>query len=115
VFRLSNRIGLTKAKTPLQSELQLVKHIPEEFIATAHHWLILHGRYICLARTPRCEVCPLTEWCRYFKTQVIREDAPHSIGKKTNPAAAKPAPGADKRVTVKRTAKDILKKVPIKK
>lgn len=86
VFRVSNRIGLTKAKTPLQSEQQLVKHIPQEFIATAHHWLILHGRYICLARTPRCEICPLTEWCRYFKTQVIREDAPHSIGKKGAPA-----------------------------
>lgn len=98
VFRVSNRIGLTKARTPLQSEQQLVKHIPQEFIATAHHWLILHGRYICLARTPKCEVCPLTEWCRYFKTQVIHEDAPHSIGAAsrhavTAPASKKAAPG----------------------
>jgi len=67
VFRVSNRIGLTKAKTPLQSEQQLVKHIPEQYIATAHHWLILHGRYTCLARNPKCEICPLTEWCNYFK------------------------------------------------
>lgn len=94
VFRVSNRLGLTKAKTPLQSEQQLVKHIPEEFIATAHHWLILHGRYICLARSPRCGECPLTAWCRFYETQVVSADAPHAIGKKvkTPPATAvKPA------------------------
>lgn len=71
VFRVSNRIGLTKAKTPLQSELDLVKHIPEQYIATAHHWLILHGRYTCLARTPKCEICPLTQWCQYFQRNVV--------------------------------------------
>ena len=90
VFRVSNRLGLTKAKTPLQSEQQLVKHIPQEFIATAHHWLILHGRYICLARNPKCGECPLTHWCRFYKTQVISADAPHAIGKKNGPAT-KPA------------------------
>lgn len=85
VFRVSNRLGLTKAKNPLQSEQQLIKNIPEKYIATAHHWLILHGRYVCLARTPKCEICPLTEWCQFFKTQVISKDAPHSISnKKTN-------------------------------
>jgi len=74
VFRVSARIGLTtNAKTPLQTEQQLVKYIPEEFIATAHHWLILHGRYICLARTPKCEECPLTKWCKYFNTVVVKQ------------------------------------------
>ncbi len=89
VFRVSNRLGLTKAKTPLQSEQQLVKHIPEAFIATAHHWLILHGRYICLARTPKCEICPLTTWCRFYKTQRVSQDAPHAIGKKSKAANKK--------------------------
>jgi endonuclease-3 len=68
VFRVSARIGLTvKAKTPLETEKQLVKYIPEEKIAIAHHWLILHGRYVCIARNPKCEICPLTAWCAYFK------------------------------------------------
>jgi endonuclease-3 len=67
VFRVSERVGLTtNAKTPLAAELQLVKNIPEEHIATAHHWLILHGRYTCLARTPKCLKCGLTEWCKYY-------------------------------------------------
>lgn len=99
VFRVSNRLGLTKAKTPLQSEQQLVKHIPQEFIATAHHWLILHGRYICLARNPKCGECPLTQWCRFYKTQVISADAPHAIGKKSGPAT-KPAPAVAIQKTV---------------
>lgn len=83
VFRVSNRIGLTKAKTPLQSEQQLVKHIPEKHIATAHHWLILHGRYICLARTPKCDDCKLQEWCHYFKTKTINKNYPHSLSHKS--------------------------------
>lgn len=71
VFRVSARIGLTRnAKTPLQTEMQLMKYIPEEMVARAHHWLILHGRYICLARKPLCEKCPLTQWCKYFNTVV---------------------------------------------
>jgi endonuclease-3 len=72
VFRVSNRLGLTKAKTPLQSEQQLIKYIPEKYVATAHHWLILHGRYTCLARTPKCDICPLTEWCNYFKINYLK-------------------------------------------
>jgi len=68
VFRVSNRLGLTtNSKTPLETEKQLVKYIPQDKIAIAHHWLILHGRYICLARTPKCEICPLTQWCSYFQ------------------------------------------------
>ncbi len=67
VFRVSERIGLTtNSKTPLSTEKELVKHIPEKLIPKAHHWLILHGRYICLARKPKCEKCGITEYCRYF-------------------------------------------------
>ncbi|RYE21103.1 MAG: endonuclease III [Sphingobacteriaceae bacterium] len=68
VFRVSHRIGLTThAKTPLATELQLIKYLPKEVVAAAHHWLILHGRYICVARTPKCEICPLTHFCKYFQ------------------------------------------------
>jgi endonuclease III len=68
VFRVSARIGLsnTAAKTPLAVELQLIKNIPKELVPRAHHWLILHGRYTCLARSPKCDVCPLTAWCKYY-------------------------------------------------
>jgi endonuclease III len=68
VFRVSARIGLTtNAKTPLETEKQLVKYIPEEHIATAHHWLILHGRYVCVARKPKCEICGMKEFCKYYE------------------------------------------------
>ncbi|MCD7936883.1 MAG: endonuclease III [Tannerellaceae bacterium] len=68
VFRVSNRLGLTdNSKSPLETERELVKHIPENLLAIAHHWLILHGRYICLARRPRCEACGLQPWCKYFR------------------------------------------------
>ena len=83
VFRVSNRLGLTKAKNALDSEMQLIKHIPKENIATAHHWLILHGRYTCLARSPKCEECKLTEWCDFFKTKKINKSFPHSLANKT--------------------------------
>jgi endonuclease-3 len=67
IFRVAERIGLTtKARSPLDSEKQLVKYIPEDVIPKAHHWLLLHGRYICQARSPKCEKCGLKEWCRYF-------------------------------------------------
>ena len=67
VFRVSNRIGLTNnSKTPLETEKELVKHIPEHLIPKAHHWLILHGRYVCLARKPKCEECCIKQWCKYF-------------------------------------------------
>lgn len=69
VFRVSARLGLTiNAKTPLETEKQLVKYIPEELIPLAHHWLILHGRYVCLARKPKCEECGIKEYCKYFET-----------------------------------------------
>ena len=70
VFRVSARIGLsTNAKTPLATEMQLMKYIPEELVPKAHHWLILHGRYICVARKPKCDQCGLTEVCKYYKQQ----------------------------------------------
>jgi endonuclease-3 len=68
VFRISERLGLTtNSKTPLQTELELIKYISPELIPKAHHWLILHGRYICVARKPKCEECGLKEWCRYYE------------------------------------------------
>jgi len=69
VFRVSARIGLTtNSKTPLDTEKQLVKYIPEDKIAIAHHWLILHGRYICVARNPKCEECGITAYCKYYQS-----------------------------------------------
>ena len=68
VFRVSARLGLTiNAKTPLQTEMQLIKHIPTELVHKAHHWLILHGRYTCLARQPKCDQCGLTTVCKYLE------------------------------------------------
>nr|WKN38182.1 endonuclease III [Tunicatimonas sp. TK19036] len=69
VFRVSKRLGLVTqtAKTPLEVENQLVRHIPKEYVGKAHHWLILHGRYICLARNPKCEPCDLSHFCRYYE------------------------------------------------
>lgn len=70
VFRVSNRIGLTtNSKTPLMTEKELVKYIPVELVSRAHHWLILHGRYVCQARKPKCESCGLKPWCKYFLKQ----------------------------------------------
>ncbi len=67
VFRVAERIGLsTNAKTPLETEKQLVSYFPDEIIPIAHHWLILHGRYTCIARTPKCHKCGLTDICKYF-------------------------------------------------
>ena len=67
VFRVADRIGLTtKAKTPLAAELQLLKLFPKNKLNIAHHWLILHGRYLCKARRPECERCEITTFCRYY-------------------------------------------------
>lgn len=67
IFRVAERIGLTtNAKNPLNSEQQLIKYIPENIIPKAHHWLLLHGRYTCQARNPKCEKCNLHDYCRYF-------------------------------------------------
>jgi endonuclease-3 len=76
VFRVSARIGLTvNAKTPLQTELQLVKNIPTELVHKFHHWLILHGRYICIARKPKCPDCGLKPVCKYYHNVVLIEES----------------------------------------
>lgn len=67
VFRVANRIGLTKGKTPLAVEKDLVKNLPEHTIYIAHHWLILHGRYVCVARSPKCSICEITHLCKYYQ------------------------------------------------
>ena len=69
VFRVSQRLGLVPktANTPLKVEMALIKHLPDEVIATAHHWLILHGRYVCLARTPQCAKCTITHFCAFYQ------------------------------------------------
>ena len=69
VYRVSRRLGLVPltAKTPLEVEKQLVKHLPKQHIHQAHHWLILHGRYTCMARSPKCSACAITHLCKYFQ------------------------------------------------
>ena len=77
VFRVSDRLGLTTgAKTPLQTEMQLTARIPAEDLPAAHHWLILHGRYVCTARKPHCEACGLKPWCRYFARSEAKSSRP---------------------------------------
>ncbi len=72
VFRVSKRLGLVsqKASTPLAVEKELIKYIPSELVHKAHHWLILHGRYVCLARSPKCKECVLKDWCRHVNREV---------------------------------------------
>jgi endonuclease III len=75
VFRVAARLGLTyRAKNPLQTEMQLMQFIPEEKVSLAHHWLILHGRYICQARRPKCNVCGISEFCKYYEAQRKKEN-----------------------------------------
>ncbi len=71
VFRVSRRIGLSTGKTPLAVELELTTYIPEEYRVLAHHWLILHGRYICTARTPKWEICGLSDVCLYYREKRV--------------------------------------------
>ena len=65
IFRVGNRTGLAPGKTPLEVELKLLKRVPEKYMVDAHHWLILHGRYVCVARTPRCWECAVSPYCDY--------------------------------------------------
>ncbi|MDR1259166.1 MAG: endonuclease III [Tannerellaceae bacterium] len=72
VFRVANRIGLTaNSKTPLETEKELVAHIPSGLIPRAHHWLILHGRYVCTARNPGCAACGIKIWCKYYLSSSV--------------------------------------------
>ncbi len=70
IFRVGNRTGLAKGKTPLEVESRLTRLTPEEFMLDAHHWLILHGRYTCKARKPLCGQCPIIEWCEYRRKEL---------------------------------------------
>jgi endonuclease-3 len=65
ILRLGNRTGIAPGKTPLAVEQKLLKRIPAEFLVDAHHWLILHGRYICTARSPKCSLCPIHAFCLF--------------------------------------------------
>ena len=83
VFRVSARIGLTRgARTPLQTELQLEKNIPHHLLPVAHHWLILHGRYVCTARAPHCDTCGISAWCRHH-AEATKKAADKSTDKNT--------------------------------
>ena len=73
VFRVANRIGLIKAKNPLEAEKQLIAQLPKDLVHVAHHWLILHGRYVCVARKPKCNICGLKPVCKYYNTVIITD------------------------------------------
>ncbi len=73
IFRVSNRTGLAPGKTPLAVEKKLLKNVPAEFLQDAHHWLILHGRYTCIARKPKCDECIVADLCRYAKAEARKE------------------------------------------
>jgi endonuclease-3 len=82
VFRVSDRIGLiTGAKTPLAAEKQLISHLPKSLIHKAHHWLILHGRYVCTARSPKCQLCGLREVCRFYNRNLAKQTSKNPRGK----------------------------------
>jgi len=84
VFRVSARLGLTVgAKNPLQAEEQLTKNIPNDLIPRAHHWLILHGRYTCIARNPKCEVCPIKNFCYYYERNFLKRSSTDKVKPKT--------------------------------
>jgi len=106
VFRVANRIGLTtNARTPLAVEKQLVEYLPKDTLAIAHHWLILHGRYICVARSPKCEVCPLTWFCKYYarthtETALLKAEA----------LKAKKAKDAKKKKSLDKMSKELKKR-----
>ena len=104
VFRVSKRIGLvnTKATTPLAVEKQLIQHIPRDLVHKAHHWLILHGRYLCTARNPRCAECGLQEACKYYQSVAKKATAT----KAATPTTVTKQTVAKKTVTKKASSKD---------
>ena len=104
IFRVSNRTGLAPGKNPLQVELALEKAVPEEFLQHAHHWLILHGRYICKARTPDCDACGVTDICLY-KEKVFKEDGAEPAKPKRKLASAPKLRPAKKKATTKKAAR----------
>ena len=112
VFRVANRIGLTtNARTPLAVEKQLMKNLPKDVPGIAHHWLILHGRYICMARNPKCEICPISWFCKYYEqnnTETALKKAEALKAKKTKDLKKKNALNKISRELKKRSVdKDI--------
>lgn len=106
VFRVSNRLGLTTAaKTPLAVEKQLVKYLPEDKIHIAHHWLILHGRYVCTARSPKCDICAISHFCKYFEQQ----NTPSAL-KRNEEAEIRKAKLKAQRLKKDRIAKELKKR-----
>lgn len=73
IFRVANRTGLAPGKTPLAVELALLKNVPKMYLQDAHHWLILHGRYICTARSPKCEQCPVADLCDFWRRMTAKQ------------------------------------------
>ncbi len=109
VFRVSARIGLTiNAKNPLQAEQQLITFIPENLVPRAHHWLILHGRYTCIARKPLCEKCSLKNWCKYFENNFIKKNKNKTL--KTKPNGKEKIKKAGEEKSSKKSYKKITKK-----
>jgi endonuclease-3 len=106
VFRVANRIGLTtNARTPLAVEKQLTEYLPKDILGIAHHWLILHGRYICIARGPKCEECPLTWFCKYYgRTHT------ESYLQKAEAAKVKKAKEQKKKKTLDKISKELKKR-----
>tara|TARA_R110002110_G_scaffold166602_2_gene367342 strand:+ start:96908 stop:97564 length:657 start_codon:yes stop_codon:yes gene_type:complete len=74
IFRVSNRTGLAKGESPLKVEQALLKHVPDEYKLDAHHWLILHGRYICMARSPKCSECLISDLCEYPAKTILKSE-----------------------------------------
>jgi len=111
IFRVSNRTGLAPGKNPLEVELGLEKITPEDFLHGAHHWLILHGRYICKARKPECWRCPIVDLCG-FKDKVLSQEKPKPATKKRTLAAKPKLRAATKKATAKKrtTKKKTTKK-----
>lgn len=106
VFRVANRIGLTSnTKTPLATEKQLLLNLPKETVRFAHHWLILHGRYICVARNPKCDVCPISWFCRYYE----RTHTEAAL-KRAEAAKAKKASDQKKKKRLDTIAKELKKR-----
>jgi endonuclease-3 len=110
VFRVANRIGLTtNARTPLAVEKQLLKNLPPETPRIAHHWLILHGRYICVARNPKCEICPISWFCKYYEqnhTETALQKAEALKEKKVKERKKKAAMDKIRRELKKRSIKE---------
>jgi endonuclease-3 len=106
VFRVANRIGLTtNARTPLAVEKQLMKHLPKDVPLIAHHWLILHGRYICLARSPKCEICPISWFCKYYE-----QNNTEGALKKAEALKVKKAKEQKKKLALNKISKELKKR-----